>query len=206
MATPWDDFWPKLWLSVIDKAALGIAAAFVGFWLQKRLEVFKRDQALASELAKARIAAYHRAFSSLSAFEMAGGMIWVTVLGHGPEQSAEEREAALKAMKERFNKAGVALLDMMATERYLLGDSFLKAAARFTEKVHADVREAQGSTPPDEAAQARQKEERRRLRDAMALCLPPFARAPVEDLQFSAPDFDTIYSSVPSRDPQPPKK
>src|SRR5687767_10867692 len=54
------DFRQKFLLSAMDKLILGGVVVLVGYFFQKRLELFKRDQALASELAKARIAAYHR--------------------------------------------------------------------------------------------------------------------------------------------------
>lgn len=66
------DFRQKFLLSAMDKLILGGVVVIVGYFFQKRLEIFKRDQAFNTEQAKARIAAYHRAFAAVGTFDSAG--------------------------------------------------------------------------------------------------------------------------------------
>jgi hypothetical protein len=97
----------KLYLSVLDKLLLGVAAAGVGFWLQQRLELFKRDQSLASELAKARIAAYNKVLSAVTALEfhvrrLVSKMFEMKELRRRGQEEVEVAERDLSAAQERI--------------------------------------------------------------------------------------------------------
>lgn len=48
-------FWPKLVLTLVDKVGLGIAAVVFGYWVQKRLEIFKRNQTIVTEITRAHL-------------------------------------------------------------------------------------------------------------------------------------------------------
>jgi hypothetical protein len=200
-----DEFLEKLLLSVVDKAALALGVAFVGYWLQQRLEVFKRNQALASELAKARIAAYHRMFAAVSSLEYAGHRVLhavkeVVAEGSGEKKAAKQVEvdAHINAFVDEFVK----FTSMLAAERHLVGDAFCKAAVRFIEQVQLDVRNSVDNGPPSDAAAVTRSNERIRLREEIALCLPPFARVPVEDLYLSAPDVGRAVAGMAKNRPK----
>jgi phosphate/sulfate permease len=187
------DFRQKLWLTLIDKAVLGVAVAGVGYWLQQRLELFKRNQAFTAELAKARIAAYHRAFTAVSVFDYAGYRAVHEAARRvaravGKDKAAQQDE--LKKLSAAFKKESDALVEVLNTERYLLGDTFCKAVARLLSQTRRDLGRAHRAPPPDDDELTRQAAERRRLREAIAFSLPAFARAPENDLQFSIPNAD----------------
>jgi hypothetical protein len=111
----------KLYLSVLDKLSLGVAAAGVGFWLQQRLEIFKRDQSLASELAKARIAAYNKVLSAVTALEfhvrrLVSKMVEMKELRRRGQEEAEVAERDLSAAQERIP---IATTEEEAWERHV---------------------------------------------------------------------------------------
>ncbi len=77
------------------------------------------------------------------------------------------------------------------------------AAIRFQKATTAMV---DAATDPPGAGREQEVTEKakdlRRLRKALVLCLPPFARAPENDSQFSDPEFDAIYSRLTAREMQ----
>ncbi|PTL84639.1 hypothetical protein [Vitiosangium sp. GDMCC 1.1324] len=190
----------KLLLSVLDKLFLGVAAAGVGYWLQQRLEIFKRDQALASELAKARIAAYHRFFSALSKVEITGELLLTELLEKCGDATDQSREASFKSRYETFKEEFVTLRNLMASERYLLGGRFERVAARYVQRLRTDISELRSGARPDEATVKRKDAVRQGLRDELERCLPRFARTPTDDLQFTAPDFDAVLAEVSTKE------
>lgn len=205
VASPWDDFWPKFWLTVIDKAVLGLAVAVLGYWFQKRLELFKRDQSLASELAKARLAAYHRVFVAVSSLDHANNRMWWALKLRREAVANEKQEADATAVKciRTFTDKSEALHAVVEAERVLIGNDFARAAKKYAQEVNSTLGAAaeasKGQDVPDDAEHARRRRERRHLLDALVLCLPPFARAPEKDAHFSVPDFDTVYAQVTAR-------
>lgn len=212
MASPWDDFWPKFLLTVVDKVILGGAFALATYFLQKRLEVFKRDQAHASELAKSRIAAYHRVFAAESGTEFALTLTWSSV---GLLGSRTDERAAAEQRQEVFRRVGDlqkridAFQGSLGTERYLIGDNFARAAlvlnGEFTQALRFIQRCLEKDEAPDKQAVERRSQAIHHARRALMLCLPPFARAPAEDLQFSEPDVDDIYAGLTTRVHHAPK-
>jgi hypothetical protein len=212
VASPWDDFWPKFLLTVVDKVILGGAFALATYFLQKRLEVFKRDQAHASELAKSRIAAYHRVFSEESGSEFALTLAWsaVGLLGRGTdaEASAEQRREVLRRMDDLQQRID-GFQASLGTERYLIGDNFARAAlvleGEFTQSLRFIQRCVERDEAPDRLSVDRRAQAIHHARRALMLCLPPFARAPAEDLQFSEPDVEDIYAGLTTRVHQAPK-
>ncbi|WNG18718.1 hypothetical protein [Cystobacter fuscus] len=212
MASPWDDFWPKFLLTVVDKVILGGAFALATYFLQKRLEVFKRDQAHASELAKSRIAAYHRVFAAESGTEFALTLAWsaVGLLGTKTDVRAvtEQRQEAVRRMDD-LQKRIDGFQGTLGTERYLIGDNFARAALVLNGELTQALRFIQNCIERDEApdrhAVDRRSQAIHHARRALMLCLPPFARAPAEDLQFSEPDVDDIYAGLTTRVHQAPR-
>ncbi|ATB40925.1 hypothetical protein CYFUS_006387 [Cystobacter fuscus] len=212
MASPWDDFWPKFLLTVVDKVILGGAFALATYFLQKRLEVFKRDQAHASELAKSRIAAYHRVFAAESGTEFALTLAWsaVGLLGTRTDVRAvtEQRQEAVRRMDD-LQKRIEGFQNSLGTERYLIGDNFARAALVLNGELTQALRFIQHcierDEAPDKLAVDRRSQAIHHARRALMLCLPPFARAPAEDLQFSEPDVDDIYAGLTTRVHQAPR-
>ena len=208
MASGWGDILPSLITSIFDKAILGGVLVGVGYWFQKRLELFKRDQSLASELAKARIAAYHRGFAAASSVDYVGGR----VLHRAAELTAEDPGWGKKTADEKSSDTALAsalseyleelkkLFSLLATERHLVGDSFCRAVVHFVDRQKEDLVEAMEKGLPSEEERRRRRAEHTRLREAIALCLPPFARAPAEDLHFSNPNVDETYKALTGRD------
>jgi len=136
--------------------------------------VFKRDQAFASELAKARIAAYHRAFAAVSSLDYAGhGVMHVAALVVAPGSQEEmERAKKLEAKSAVYLDEITKTTSQLAAERYLLGDSFCKAVGHYIERLAADVERFVRSGQPEKEERARMKVERDRIREAVALYLP----------------------------------
>jgi hypothetical protein len=186
-----EDFQQKLLLSAMDKLVLGGVIVFVGYLVQKQLEIFKRDQALTSELAKARIAAYNRAFAAVGAFDSIGGVLLLAVLEE-PHQSPETMDRIF----EEFGKANGALIEVLRTDRYLLGYTFAGAVTAYTQRIRDDVQQALSETRPSAEEQARRKQERFILRNELNTHLPPFARIPEDDLHFSSPDIGHAYIKI----------
>ncbi|MET0405039.1 MAG: hypothetical protein ABW123_21665 [Cystobacter sp.] len=206
MASPWDDFWPKFLLTVVDKVILGGAFALATYFLQKRLEVFKRDQAHASELAKARIAAYHRVFAAASGTEFALNLTWSTALQLGSrvdvEAEAGQQRDVLRSLEDLQHRID-GFQGSLGTERYLIGDNFAQAALSLNGEFVQSLRFIQHclerNTAPDNSVVERRSLAIHHARRALLLCLPPFARAPAEDLHFSEPDVADIYGGLTTR-------
>lgn len=191
----WFDFWPKFWLAVIDKAVLGIAVAVLGYWFQKRLELFKRDQSLASEVAKARLAAYHRVFAAIAALDYTANLLWDVLKrlkDAGPGTAEEEKlkkdtDEYVKEYEQKMDGLG----ELIAAERFLLGEDFTRAARQYRRELvdtaKTALAEGAKNEPPGASEYDRRKDQRRRLLEALVLCLPPYAREPVKDPHFVAP-------------------
>lgn len=213
LVTRSDDSKEKLYLSVLDKLCLGLAVAGVGYWLQQRLEVFKRDQSLVSELAKARIAAYHRVISALTIVEYHGQrMISTTLLFRAATpQEDEEGEGGLESLKTRTNEALEELKKdareftrLLEAERHLIGAQFHQAVVLIVVELKIAVDLVVGDTPPDDAEFRRLEEKRERMWTALIRSLPPFARVREDDLHFSAPDASAAVEKM-GLDPLTPK-
>ncbi|WP_257454429.1 hypothetical protein [Archangium lipolyticum] len=206
MAATWDNVLPSLITSLFDKAILGGVLAVVGFWFQKRLEVYKRDQSLASEWAKARMAAYHRVLSALSKFDIAVGLLQAAALGELPTSETRPRTVVLQEKREGFQTAFREVQEVLAPERLLIGVSFTRAIARYVTECHTYLVELQNGARPDEPALERKDAEIDRLRKAIDLCLPPFARPPAGDRHFSAPELDDVIRGLDVMEMKGPKK
>jgi len=210
VASPWDDFWPKLLLSAMDKLVLGGVIVLVGYLFQKRLELFKRDQSLASEVAKARLAAYHRVFAAIAALDYTANLLWDVLKrlkDAGPGTAAEEK---LKKDTDEYVKEYVQKMDglgeLIAAERFLLGEDFTRAARQYRRELvdtakTALAEDAKGELP-GASEYDRRKDQRRRLLEALVLCLPPYAREPVKDPHFVAPDFESTFARLTAREMQ----
>lgn len=181
----------KLYLSVLDKFFLGAAAAGVGYWLQQRLEIFKRNQAFASELAKARIAAYTRAFAAVSSYDFAGFRVIDAAEQFARASSRKEKGDAAAELTEQeaeWRKEEKSLTDLLNADRYLLGDPFVKAANLLMQQTGFDIERAKSETSPNRDESMRRRGTRTKLRESIALYLPRFARIPDDDLHFAVPD------------------
>ena len=181
----------KLYLSVLDKLFLGGVIVFLGYLVQKQLEVFKRDQGLAAELAKARIAAYNRVFAAVGLFDAVGGTLLLGV--HGPRSASSE---SIKQLAEEFDKADDALIELLKTDRYLLGDPFRGVLIAYIHRLREDVHQAMSGAQPSAEEQARRQDERLTLHRALTEKLPPFARIPEGDQSFESPDFSQASIDV----------
>ncbi|HZH78313.1 MAG TPA: hypothetical protein VEY88_19950 [Archangium sp.] len=248
------DFREKFLLSAMDKLILGGVVVLVGYFFQKRLELFKRDQSLASELAKARIAAYNKVISAVTVLEfhvrrLVPKMVEVKeMLRRGREEAdvadmdlsaaqervsittTEEEEAELRKMLEgasnkirkareelatgqqevdeiwkEFEEKSREFIRLVSTEQHLIGDGFKNAVLILGKELHNAVAIASGDKPPSAADVARLTQERERLRMAVLLSLPPFARVPTDDLQFNEPDLKAVLAEVARKYPAPQK-
>jgi hypothetical protein len=152
--------------------------AVLGYWFQKRLEIFKRDQGLASELAKARIAAYNRAFAAVGVFHAFGSALLIAPPGR--------REPLGGKLDEAHDK----LVAVVREDGYLLGDPFKAAVVAYMHRLRDDATQALSNAPLSAEEQTRRRDRRDAFRAALVEALPPFARIPERDQAFKSPDFN----------------
>ncbi len=113
------DLWRHpLVLAVIDKVLLGLVALAFGFLFQRRLERHKRNEALTSEVAKLRIAAYYRVLGQVGAVrrDLARYEYFDNI---SPENASK--------MQGRPDQ----LLLTVAARQHLLNDSFVRTVRQF---------------------------------------------------------------------------
>ena len=191
MQSPWFDFWPKLLLSVVDKLVLGGLIVLVGYWFQKRLELFKRNQAFTSEWAKLQIAAYNQAFLALSTVDNAGGSLLFVV-----QESGSGTAAAVTPAQERYDAAQDALVKMLEAHHYLLVPEFTGAVGVLLQQLRAIVEQALRTPPSSKQDVAELIGSLDGLREAIRAQLPRFARLPSDDPHFSTPALDPAHADL----------
>jgi hypothetical protein len=182
------DFWEKFWLILVDKAALGLGFAIMGYLLQRQLEVFKRNQAFASEVAKLRIGAYYRVLAATSAANAAAQLLASCILVPGlPSKTRSEAE-------EGYKKARDALSAAWHLESHLVNPSFGGGVLLWAERLHEYVEKNRNGGFVDDAARIRDFKEVVVLREALMGYLPKFARVPGDE-HFSAPSPDAALTA-----------
>jgi hypothetical protein len=174
VASPWDNALPNLVSSLADKVLFCTAAAFIGFWLQKRLELFKRNQAFAAEVAKLYIGAYYRALASVSALDAAGlELIAALRLPAVPEE-------AKSAAAEKYLSAEKALESVFGADSHLFTAGFVGAIGFFSFRLNIAVARAGSGGYASEEEWERDALEIATLRHEISVYLPGFAKAPNE--------------------------
>ncbi|WNG13561.1 hypothetical protein [Cystobacter fuscus] len=210
-----DGFQQELLLSIVDKLVLASVVVLLGYLVQRQLEIFKRNQSLAAEWAKASIAAYNRAFAAIYSLDYAGFL--VLDAAHNAANASKEQKkgasAVLATQSAAYDKESDALITILKTDQYLLGAPFCKAASRLVQQTRSDINNATGANPPDDEERMRRRRERLRLRQEIVLYVPAFARPPASDIHFRLPEFESedpassgeVQTPV-ERDEQPSKK
>jgi hypothetical protein len=124
------------------------------------------------------------------------------------EAVAEQRQEVTRRIDELQHRID-GFHSLLGTERYLIGDNFAQAALGLNGEINQSLKFIlkclERDVAPDKQVVERREQAINLARRALLLCLPPFARAPAEDLHFSDPDVDDIYAGLTTRVHHAPK-
>jgi len=119
-------FREQLFITIVDKAVIGLMVAAVAFVFSKALEKVKSDRALANELAKQRVAKIAEVWEALDKYE-ADTVYWSRVTRNRVRgREGEDVERALKASMPKLielNKHAGNVRDLIDRNRFWLTEN-----------------------------------------------------------------------------------